>query len=101
EPVEWLLRLAELRLLAARWQIADVHLEGHIPGAKKTDSTVSTDATDVVLVYRNAKKIKQLAERSGGRLRVVDADSAYFRLKPRELPPPVLYQTLKQLLRFP
>jgi len=28
EPVEWLLRLAELRLLAARWHIASIHLEG-------------------------------------------------------------------------
>src|SRR5262249_23946613 len=26
-PVEWLLRLAELRILAARWQIAGIHLE--------------------------------------------------------------------------
>src|SRR5205814_10210779 len=28
EPAQWLLRLAELRLLAARWQVATVHLEG-------------------------------------------------------------------------
>src|SRR5205807_5754317 len=28
EPVEWLLRLAELRLLAARWHVASIHLEG-------------------------------------------------------------------------
>ena len=27
EPAEWLMRLAELRLLAARWQVATVHLE--------------------------------------------------------------------------
>src|SRR5262245_41403616 len=28
EPAEWLLRLAELRILATRWQIASIHLEG-------------------------------------------------------------------------
>ena len=27
-PAEWLLRLAELRILASHWQIAGVHLEG-------------------------------------------------------------------------
>ncbi|MBI1830927.1 MAG: transcription-repair coupling factor, partial [Planctomycetes bacterium] len=28
-PVEWLLRLAELRILASHWQIATIHLEGN------------------------------------------------------------------------
>jgi hypothetical protein len=28
-----------------------------------------------------------------------EADSAYFRLKPREEAPPALYETLKHLLR--
>ena len=32
EPAEWLLRLAELRLLAARWQVATVHLEAEPAG---------------------------------------------------------------------
>src|SRR5207253_6325756 len=45
EPAEWLLRLAELRLLAARWQIGTVHLEKR----------------DVVLGYRSARLIKRLA----------------------------------------
>ena len=27
-PVEWLLRFAELRILASHWQIAEIHLEG-------------------------------------------------------------------------
>jgi hypothetical protein len=55
--------------------------------------------TDVVLGYRNAKRIKALAERSEGRLRVVDQDSAYFRLVPKELEPLAMYQALKELLR--
>jgi transcription-repair coupling factor (superfamily II helicase) len=90
-PAEWLLRLAELRLLAARWKVATVHLERPPEGV--------SGPTDVVLGYKNAKRIKALAERSAGRLRVVDAESAYFRLKPREESQAALYETLKQLLR--
>src|SRR5207249_6518247 len=41
EPAEWMLRLAKLRLLAARWQIATVHLEGPAEG--------SPGPTDLVL----------------------------------------------------
>jgi transcription-repair coupling factor (superfamily II helicase) len=85
EPVEWLLRLAELRLLAARWQVATVHLENR----------------DVVLGYRNPRKVEKLAARSGGRLRVVDKASAYLRLEPAEAEPAALYTLLKEVLRLP
>jgi transcription-repair coupling factor (superfamily II helicase) len=81
EPVDWLLRLHELRLLAARWQVAAIRLEG----------------PDVVLVYRNRRRIDKLAQLSGRRLRVVDADSAYFRLRGDE--PQRLYEVLKALLQ--
>jgi transcription-repair coupling factor (superfamily II helicase) len=91
EPAEWLLRLAELRLLAAKWQISSVHLEGPAEGV--------SGPTDVVLSYRNARRVRALAERSGGRLRVVDDKSAYFRLLPQEMPRPALDATLKELLR--
>jgi transcription-repair coupling factor (superfamily II helicase) len=84
EPVEWLLRLAELRVLAARWQVATIHLENR----------------DVVLGYRSARLIQRLANRSNGRLRVVDDRSAYFRLKPAETEPLALHATLKTLLRL-
>jgi transcription-repair coupling factor (superfamily II helicase) len=100
EPVEWLLRLGELRLLAARWQVATVHLEGK--GAHGEDlGDGATGPLDVVLCYRNPRRIRQLAERSGARLRVVDESSAYFRLEPEEVPPPALYACLKNLLRSP
>jgi transcription-repair coupling factor (superfamily II helicase) len=89
EPAEWLLRLAELRLLAAEWKVESVHLEKAEAGGP----------TDVVLKYRNAKRIKALAERSGGRLIVVDETSAYFRLYPRESEPLALFHTLQELLR--
>ena len=95
EPVEWLLRLTEIRLLAARWQIAEVHLEG---AATEGDKDTFIAATDVVFQYRSARKIKKLAEQSRSRLRVVDAHSAYFRLKPGEKKPKALYKTLKNLL---
>ena len=93
EPTERLLRLAELRLLASRWQIANIHLE------EVFDK--SAGPKDAVLGYRSARKIKQLAEQSGGRLRVVDNVSAYLRLAPAETEPDALYAILKDLLRLP
>ena len=45
--------------------------------------------------------MRKLADRAGGRLRVVDQESAYFRLKPSETPPAELYACLKDLLRSP
>ncbi|HEV3078254.1 MAG TPA: transcription-repair coupling factor, partial [Gemmataceae bacterium] len=93
EPAEWLLRMAELRLLAARWHIATVHLE------EVLDKSVGP--LDVVLGYRNPRRIKRLAAQSRGRLRVVDQNSAYFRLAPQETEPGVLYARLKDLLRLP
>ncbi len=91
EPAEWLLRLAELRLLASHWRIGTVHLE-------KASETGAP--TDVVLGYRNPKRIKELAERGRGRLIVVDEKSAYFRLRPAEMEPLALHKTLKGLLRM-
>jgi transcription-repair coupling factor (superfamily II helicase) len=91
EPVEWLLRLAELRLLATRWNIASIHLE------KPPARTVGP--TDVVLGYQSERKIKRLAEQSRARLRVVDGKSAYFRLRGREEEAGELYAVLKKLLR--
>src|SRR5262249_30566111 len=93
EPATWMLRLAHLRLLAARWKIATVHLEGPAEG--------SVGPTDVVLGYRSVRQIKRLADRSGGRLRIVDDASAYFRLKGTEETPETMYAVLEQLLRFP
>jgi transcription-repair coupling factor (superfamily II helicase) len=93
EPAEWLLRLAELRLLAARWQIGSIHLE------KAPERQAGP--TDIVLSYRNAARIERLAKRSRGRVRVVDGASAYFRLEPAEIEPVELYSCLKDLLRLP
>jgi transcription-repair coupling factor (superfamily II helicase) len=91
EPAEWLLRLAEVRILASAWKLASVHLE------RPTES--ASAPTDVVLKYRDAKRIQALAARTQGRLRVVDEDSAYFRLQPEEMPAEALLAILRDLLR--
>jgi TRCF domain/Helicase conserved C-terminal domain len=74
EPAEWLLRAAEVRLLAARWGVTNVHrLE-----------------KDLVLTYRSGRLIKKLADRAGSRLRVVDEKSTYWRLRPGDEEPRVM-----------
>lgn len=93
EHAEWMLRLAELRILAARWQVATIHLE------KPADPTIGP--IDVVLGYRSARQIKRLAARTGDRLRIVDERSAYLRLAPAQAEPLALYRRLKDLLQLP
>src|SRR5262245_54747816 len=93
EVAEWLLRLAEVRLIAARWQVASIHLE--------KQSEIDIGPTDLVLNYRSARLIQRLAARSAGRRRVVDAQSAYLRLHADETDAAALFTLLKHLLRFP
>ncbi len=90
EPAEWLVRLAELRLLAGRWKVVDLHLEH--PGENRIGSI------DLVLRYLDPKRIQKLARKSEGRLRVVDEQSAYFRLQESEREGESLYEVLKGLL---
>jgi transcription-repair coupling factor (superfamily II helicase) len=120
DSVTWLMRLAELRILATRWQIASLHLEGKWETAtpaptsgKRERGTAQTVAgasgssiqavgpVELVLGYRNSSKAEKLAKRSEGRLRVVDAQSAYFRLKAAEFEALGLYESVKRLLRLP
>lgn len=68
EPVEWLLRTTDIRLLCVKWQIASVH----------------RDNRDLIFSYRNADRAKQLIAASGGRMKIVDEKSIYMRLKPEE-----------------
>jgi transcription-repair coupling factor (superfamily II helicase) len=92
ENAEWLLRFAEIRLLAARWQIAAIHLEPPL--------AMDNKPVDLVLTYRQDRKMRQLAARSGGRLRIIDGASAYYRLEARERKPLGLFACLKELLRL-
>ena len=82
EPVEWLLRTTEIRLLCVRWQVSSIHRDG----------------PDLVFTYRNADLAKQLAAQSWGRVKVVDAKSAYLRLKPEEEAPEQMYRMLLGVL---
>lgn len=95
EPVSNLIKMHELRILAAKWSIAHIRLEGK----------------DLVLEYRQRNKIEKLAAASGlvpelpnqhripgNRLRVVDDKTAYFRLYlEEEKTPQGMYGCLKQL----
>jgi len=93
EPAEWMLRLAECRLLATRWKIGSIHLEG--PGKPELGPT------DLVLNGKSERLLHKLADRAATRLRVVDAGTAYYRLGPHELTIESIYSGLKELLRFP
>ena len=92
EPAEWLLRLNEIRLHAAHWQIAQVHLEELLDKA--------TGPRDLVLSYRNPGKIQRLVEMNKGRVRIVDDAIAFYRLGPNETDGKSLYARLKQVLRL-
>jgi transcription-repair coupling factor (superfamily II helicase) len=85
EPVRWLFHAQELRILAARWQVGQIHLED----------------SDLVLKYRQRQRIEKLATLSNQRLRVIDAECAYLRLKPHELSPEPMHGLLKSLLQSP
>ena len=82
-----------MRLLATRWQITGVHLEEVLDR--------SAGPRDLVLSYRSPRKIKRMADRAAGRLRIVDEATAYFRLAAAETEPEPLYVCLKELLRSP
>jgi transcription-repair coupling factor (superfamily II helicase) len=89
EAAEWLLRQAEVRLLATRWQVASVHLDRPPEGGPPH--------VDVVFGYRNPRRIEKLSQQSEGRLRVVDENSAYLRLGHTEAEPEAIYACLKEL----
>ncbi len=83
-PAEQMLQLQELRILAGRWEVASIHVENK----------------DLVLGYRQRAKIEKLANLSQGRLRVVDAQSAYYRLRTEdERQPSNMARLLKLLLQ--
>jgi transcription-repair coupling factor (superfamily II helicase) len=90
EPAEWLIRLAELRLLAGRWKVVDIRLE--YPQENRIGPT------DLVLRYLDPRRIQKLARQNQGRLRVADEESAYFRLRETEMEAETLYGVLRQLL---
>lgn len=84
EPVEWLLRTTEIRLLCVKWQVASVHRHNW----------------DIVFTYRSAERAKQLVAASRGRLKIVDDKSAYLRLKAGDTDTPEgIYKLLLAVLK--
>ena len=79
EPVQKMVQIRELQILAVRWQIDDIHLE---PGY-------------VVLGYRNPKKIARLSRLSLTPLRIVDDREACLVLPAQEPEPEELLKLLK------
>jgi transcription-repair coupling factor (superfamily II helicase) len=82
-PMEHLLALAGLRIAAHQWQIHSIHLEDHY----------------AVLLYPPGAPVPELAQRSKGRLRVVDAISAYLPLDKDLTSPDAILTQLKALLQ--
>ena len=81
--VEYLLWLAELRIAAHRWRVESVHVEPPY----------------VVFRYRSARLIRELADQSGGKLRIVDAQSAYLPLEGDKESPESIRRQVKSLLQ--
>jgi hypothetical protein len=77
------LRDTEVGLLAARWQITNIHrLEN-----------------DLMLTHRSARLIKKLAERAGPKLRIADEKSAYCRVQPGKVEAKTLHASLSELFQ--
>ena len=92
----------------SRWQIATVHLEGkgvqekvNKEGTKSITLDPLAGPIDVVLGYRNRHKMEKLVKRTGVKLRIVDALSAYYRLEPKQVKPLALFESIRELLRLP
>jgi transcription-repair coupling factor (superfamily II helicase) len=81
--VSQLLELARLRIWAYGWGLREIRLEGRY----------------AVLVYTSREKLGLLVERSGGRLRVADATSAYWPLASPLADAAGIFDEVKTLLR--
>jgi transcription-repair coupling factor (superfamily II helicase) len=81
--VQRMLVLAETRIAAHRWWISSIHQEDRY----------------VVLRYRAEALIRQLAHASGGRLRVVDGESAYLPLAKGVVDSDQILTVVKSLLQ--
>ncbi len=83
EPVEQMIRIRELQILAVKWQIDDIHLE----------------SSYAVFGYRNPKKINKLSRISEVPLRIVDDREACLVLPPKLTDPDELIELLKSVLQ--
>jgi transcription-repair coupling factor (superfamily II helicase) len=80
-PAENLMREAELRLLAERWQVGRLHIEDDY----------------AVLTYRDPDRIAALAKLRPGMVRIVDGKTAYVPLEDRRPPGAVVAEEIRRL----
>ncbi|MDX1964322.1 MAG: transcription-repair coupling factor [Pirellulales bacterium] len=83
-PVEKMLELGELRILAAQWKI----------------DTIQREDIYAVLCYQERSLIERLAKLSRGKLRIVDHRSAYLPLDAATVASEAILPPLKSLLRL-
>jgi len=81
-PAENLMAEAELRILAGRWSLSRIHVEDEY----------------AVLTYRNARRVEKLAKLRPGRVRVVDAKTAYVPLDERRLHGSAVAPVVREIL---
>jgi transcription-repair coupling factor (superfamily II helicase) len=78
-----MLSLTELKLEAAVWQINRIHQEDQY----------------LVFSYSDRSRIEQLSRKTGGKLRVVDGESAYLTLSPGFAQPDEIINRAKSVLQ--
>jgi transcription-repair coupling factor (superfamily II helicase) len=83
EVVERMLVRSELAILASMWRIDSIHLEDGF----------------AVFGYRDRGEIEKLAKRRGGRVRVVDARSAYLPIAKDLTSPGEIEAAIKSVLQ--
>ncbi|TWT78461.1 Transcription-repair-coupling factor [Posidoniimonas polymericola] len=83
DPASRMLELARLRVCAHQWGVQTVRREDNF----------------LVFAYTERGKVRELVERSGGRLRIADAQSAYLPLNPGRTGVDDLLGEVKTLLR--
>jgi transcription-repair coupling factor (superfamily II helicase) len=85
ESAEWLLRLTEIRLLCAYWQIVSIHQDG----------------PSLMFSYRSEKKAKQLEAKTAKQLKIIDEKTLFLKLLNPEEEATEWYEMLKGLLSKP
>jgi len=82
-PVKRLLSRVELKIDAAVWQIQSIHMEGR----------------DVVFTFADRERMEQLARLNERRLRLVDDEQAYLRMRSQSTPAEQIVGAIKSVLR--
>jgi transcription-repair coupling factor (superfamily II helicase) len=87
-PVEWLLRLAEVRIRSDAWKIGGLHYDR---------SQEAFNKLDLVFAGRDPRRMQELARRDP-RLRLVDNTNVYLRPEKSERDPEAIYRLIIRAL---